>query len=255
MFDENLKFVTSAIIPPWWLACIRLLFALYTLIVSVIILVWDARKLEGGSNVDSFFSYFTNLSYIGICAYFFASGVQTFAYARNRNYYQSKSSGYPLQHWPWILRYLHGLLFSTIVTFPLLVTIVYWVLLSSAATFSTPFIAWSNVSKHILNSVLAIFEITLTNVGPLPWIDMLASIVILGCYLGVAYITHDTQGIYTYSFLDPKSEGKLLAAYIVGIAVGQCIIFLIVTGVIHLREWIIQRNKHEGPRRLYSEKA
>lgn len=53
MFDEHLKFVTSAIIPPWWLACTRLLFALYTLIVSVIILVWDAKKLEGGSNADS----------------------------------------------------------------------------------------------------------------------------------------------------------------------------------------------------------
>ena len=44
---------------------------------------------------------------------------------------------------------------------------------------------------------MAIFEITLTNVGPLPWIDMLASVVILGCYLGVAYITHAAQGIYS----------------------------------------------------------
>lgn len=44
---------------------------------------------------------------------------------------------------------------------------------------------------------MAIFEITLTNVGPLPWIDMLATIVLLGSYLGVAYITHATQGIYS----------------------------------------------------------
>jgi len=90
---------------------------------------------------------------------------------------------------------------------------------------------------------MVIFEITLTNVGPLPWIDMPATVVVLACYLGIAYITHATQGIYTYSFLDPQKQGKLLAAYIIGIAVGQCIIFLVVTGVIHLRQWIVQRKK------------
>jgi len=255
MFDEQLKFVTSNVFPPWWLACIRLLLALYTLVVSVVILVWEAEE-EGGT-VDSYFSYFTNLSYIGICAYFFASGVQTFAYARNRrlnNNHQgadnknnldsdSEYCYYPLQRWPWISRYLHGLLFSTIVTFPILVTIVYWVLLSSSSTFASPYLAWSNISKHLLNSVMAIFEITLTNVGPLPWINMLATVLLLASYLGVAYITYATQGIYTYSFLNPKVQGKLLAAYIIGIAVGQCIIFLIVRGVIHLREWIIRRKK------------
>jgi len=239
MFDEQLRFVTSYILPPWWLACIRLLLALYTLVVSVVSLVWEAKETD--STVDSYFSYFTNLSYIGLCAYFFASGVQTFAYAKNLN--QGKDWEYPLQRWPRILRYLHSLLFSTIVTFPLLVTIVYWVLLSSPSTFATPYSAWSNISKHILNSVMAIFEITLTNVGPLPWIDMPATVVLLGSYLGVAYITHATQGIYTYSFLNPKKTGKLLAAYIVGIAVGQSIIFLVVKGLIYLRERITQRKK------------
>lgn len=62
------------------------------------------------------------------------------------------------------------------------------------------FTAWSNISKHALNCVMAIFEITLTNVGPLPWIDMVATILILGAYLGVAYITYATQGIYSAYF-------------------------------------------------------
>ena len=44
---------------------------------------------------------------------------------------------------------------------------------------------------------MAIFEITLTNVGPLPWINMLATVILLGSYLGVAYITYATQGIYS----------------------------------------------------------
>jgi len=252
-FDEQHKFVTSAIFPPWWLACIRLLLALYTLVASLFTLIWEARGFDSGSTAGSYFSYFTNLSYIGICAYFFASAVQTFAYDYNLYMNEDKNSIYPLQRWHRILRYLHGLLFTTVVTFPFLVTIAYWLLLSSASTFATPFSTWSNISKHILNSVMAIFEITLTNVGPLLWIDMLTSVVVLESYLGIVYITHATQGIYTYAVLDPTTNKKLLPAYIIGVAVVQCIIFLIVTGVIHFREWVIQRNKLEGPRLLYSE--
>jgi hypothetical protein len=261
MFDEQFNFVTSAIFSPWWLACIRLLFAFYTLFVTIFSLVWSAKRLEGSSDtVDSYFSYFTNLSYVGICAYFFASAVQTFAYHKILNLNQGKKADYdhlsteyyPLQHWPWILRYLHGLLFTTVVTFPFIVTIAYWVILSSASTFSSPFSSWSNISKHVLNSVLPIFEITFTNAGPLRWLDMITTVVILESYLGVAYITHATQGIYTYDLLDPKKNGKLLPAYIIGIAVVHCIVFLIVTGVIHLRDWIIKRNKHQGPRLIYS---
>jgi len=57
-------------------------------------------------------------------------------------------------------------------------------------------------------------------------------------YLGVAYITHATQGFYTYSFLDPQKEHGLLAAYIVGIAVGECIVFAIIWGLCWSRERI-----------------
>ena len=51
MFDAQLKFVTSDIFSPWWLACIRLLFALYTLVASVFIVVWEAN--EGNGAIDS----------------------------------------------------------------------------------------------------------------------------------------------------------------------------------------------------------
>ncbi|KAJ3510636.1 hypothetical protein NLJ89_g4559 [Agrocybe chaxingu] len=206
---------------------VRLSIAFYILVTLVFQLVWESTKDD---NIDSFFSYFTNLTFIGLCAYFFASGVQTFFYAR------SPISDYPLQSWLRVFRYLHVLLLSTIVTFPLLVTIVYWALLASSSTFATPYIAWSNVSKHAFNTVFALFEVTLTSIGPMPWIDLPATLVMLGGYLGVAYITHATQGIYTYSFLDPKKQGAKLAAYIVGIAVGQIVIFVMILGIIHLRE-------------------
>jgi len=49
----------------------------------------------------------------------------------------------------------------------------------------------------------------------------------IACYLGVAYITHATQGIYVYGFLNP-SKGPILAAYIVGILIGNVLVFAIV---------------------------
>lgn len=105
----------------------------------------------------------------------------------------------------------------------ILVTIVYWALLASPESVSTsyvgkqsplfnsrittniltPFVlenpAYSNVAKHALNAVFALFEILLTNAGVLPWWDLPVAIVILGGYLGVAYITYETQGFYRKS--------------------------------------------------------
>ena len=52
-------------------------------------------------------------------------------------------------------------------------------------------------------------------------------------YLGVAYITHATQGIYVYRFLNP-SHGPILAAYIVGILVGSIIVFAIVSVISYI---------------------
>ena len=43
--------------------------------------------------------------------------------------------------------------------------------------------------------------------------------------------------------MDPHKEGGLLAAYIVGIGVGECVVFCAVRGVCCLRERIWRRGK------------
>jgi len=234
-FDSDFKLVSSYLFSPLSLAMLRLLIALFTIVTLIFSLVWGAVKTN---EAKSFFSYFTNLTFIGLCAYFFASGVQTVSYFLN---VKKGHHEYWLQTWPHFLQYLHTLLLTTIVSFPIIVTIVYWVLLASAESFATPFSSFSNVTKHALNSVFALFEIFFTNIGPLPWVQLPITILLLLGYLGVAYITHATQGFYTYSFLDPKKQGKRLAGYIVGIAVGQVIVFLIVRGIILLRERLTRR--------------
>ena len=133
-FDPQHRLVTSAVFPPIVLALIRSTLALYTLVSIVFSLAWKGVRFPGdpksgaascvpvrlyGKNpacTDALtghrtFSYFTDLSFIGICAYFFASAVQTVLYA------VGGGKGYPLQKWSRILQFLHLLLLSTIFSF------------------------------------------------------------------------------------------------------------------------------------------
>ncbi|KAM5535546.1 hypothetical protein V8D89_010713 [Ganoderma adspersum] len=225
-FDPNHDLVTSPVFHPAVLAGLRLTLATYALFVALYQLIEEAVK-EG--DAQTFFSYFTHLSYIGLIAYMYAAGVQTLCYVLNRR------QGYPLQRWPRPLQFLHKLLYSTVTTFPMVVTVIFWALLADSDTFATTLSAWFNISEHAMNTGYALFEITLTNAGPSPWWHLPICIVVLACYLGVAYITHATQGFYTYSFLDPKKEHAKLAGYIVGIGVAECIAFLLARALVWVR--------------------
>lgn len=59
--------------------------------------------------------------------------------------------------------------------------------------------AYSNIVVHGLNSALALFEILFTHAGPAPWLHAPILVILAACYLGVAYITHATQGFYSES--------------------------------------------------------
>ncbi|KAK0201460.1 hypothetical protein DFS33DRAFT_988027 [Desarmillaria ectypa] len=246
-FDPSLTYVSSSV-PilrrPIVLASIRLLLAFYAFVTLLVSLIWAGVVSH---DADSYFSYFTHLTYIGLCSYYFASGVQTLVYARNGTYL--------LRTWPFskTLQFLHVWLHSTIVTFPFVVTLTFWALLSSSSTFSSSFNTWNNISVHALNSVYGLFEILFTNTPPPPPVFLLANIVLLGGYLGVAYITNATQGFYTYDFLDPQQQGSFLAAYVVGIAVGYAVLFGIVSGIMVTRRRIankVKYNKVEGEKEM-----
>ncbi|KAF7426085.1 hypothetical protein PC9H_008451 [Pleurotus ostreatus] len=147
----------------------------------------------------------------------------------------------------------YEVLYCTITTFPILVTIIYWALLSSPSTFATSYSAYSSTSQHILNAVVSLAETFVLTSSPsatnsasvkprktnLPYIYLPITVVLLGLYLCVAYITNANQGVYVYPFLDP-SKGPILAAYIVGIGLAQCVVFVFVRCGIMLRDWAIR---------------
>ncbi|KAG1767143.1 hypothetical protein EDD22DRAFT_1008553 [Suillus occidentalis] len=243
-FDSACRLVTSPFFSPLSLGALRVLFAVYSLVTTITVLVFESVRFHDS---NGFFSYFTDLSYIGLVAYFWASGIQTIAFV----IWGQKA--YPLQKWSRILQFLHILLYTTITIFPFIVTVVYWTLLASSSTFRTQYSAWSNVSQHAMNSCFALFEILLTNAGPSPWSHISPGLVLFACYLGVAYITHATQGFYTYDFLDPSAQHGLLAAYIIGMGIGYCILFAIVKGICTLRCRLVSPSRLDPSEQVQSE--
>ena len=124
-FDPELSLVTSPVYSPFVLATVRLLLGFYYLVTFIFWFSWESvhspidvdRSVHIQPTTHSpltrpvlrYFSYFTHLSAIGLCAYFWAAGVQTAAYARWKKY--------PLRHWRQSLQWLHLWLSATIVTF------------------------------------------------------------------------------------------------------------------------------------------
>jgi len=143
-----------------------------------------------------------------------------------------------------VLRWLHSAYYATITVYPFIVTIVFWAILSDGA-YRTELSSFDNISMHALNSVFAGLEIILPRSDPHPWLLLVPLIVILALYLGLAYLTHATEGFYVYSFLDIQENGSgLVAGACIGILVGAVVVFIIIRYLILLRRWITETKLH-----------
>jgi len=236
LWDPSHRFETSWLLPPYVLSFFRALFALYSFVIIVFILAWDCAHsdLGGCTQAQNEFSYFTVLTYWGLGFYFLAAAVHTFTYAR--------AGSSLLDRLPRPLQALHALFYTTVIVYPFIVTAVYWGRLYQGPWFPIVFDAWSNVSRHALNSLMALFELLIPRTPVSLWIHMLWLVVILALYLALAYITRSTKGFYVYSFLDPATSGRAsVAAYVFGIAIGCILVYLLVKGIVALRLWVTEK--------------
>lgn len=213
--------------------------AVYAFTSIFFILGWNCthESLGGCTTSRRTFSFFTDITFWGLCFYFAVAAAHTLSYIL------TGGRAALLSRLPRPLQALHSLFYTTVVTLPFLVTIVYWVVLFSGPWFPLRFNAWSNITVHALNSVFALLELVLPRTAPPPWVHLIWLIVILACYLGVAYLTLADQGWYTYSFLDhDKTGGRgLVAAWIFALAAGIIIVFAVVWGLIRLRVWVTEK--------------
>ncbi|MCJ1252607.1 hypothetical protein MMC24_000413 [Lignoscripta atroalba] len=231
-FDPSSRFTTSWLLPPYVLAFVRLLLSLYAFVTIFFIFGWNGSHSNSLASRRSF-SYFTVLTYWGLAFYFLVSGLHTFSYARHGTSW--------LQRWPRPLQAAHGIYYSTVVTYPILVTIVFWVILYSGPWFPVEFDAWHNISQHALNSFYCLFEILIPRTSPPPPFHVVCLVLILALYLALAYLTHATQGFYPYNFLDPGNGSGKTAGYILGILAAVLVIFGLVWLMLWLRRWLTEK--------------
>lgn len=231
-FDPTHRFATSWFLSPAILFAIRALLSLYAFTTLFTIFGWNGSHGMSEASRHSF-SYFTHLTYWGLAFY------EAFAALHTGSYWLT---GTPfLARWPKALQIAHSTYYSTIVIYPFIVTIVYWGLLAPGS-FPSTFGVWSNTSQHGLNSFYALFEIIISRTTPLPWLDIIPTVIILAMYLALAYLTYATEGFYTYDFLNLQTHSSgIVAAYIIGILVAAIIIFLLVRYLIMLRVWVTEK--------------
>ncbi|KAK5052755.1 hypothetical protein LTR84_002621 [Exophiala bonariae] len=233
-FDPHHTFTTSWLLSPLLLALLRLLIFTYCLATILTDWIYDGVHLRAFL-IGQSFSYFTNLTFWGILFYMLVAGVHTLLYAvRGRSW---------LDGWPRVLQALHSFYYTTIVTLPILVTIVYWAILFDGPWFPVIFDGWSNISRHALNSFFCLLEIILPATDPPPFLHVVGLIIILLLYLGLAYLTHATQGFYVYDFLDPDTGSGKVTGYCFGILAAISIIFFVVWGLIWTRRKFTRQGK------------
>ncbi|KAJ5372792.1 hypothetical protein N7517_004798, partial [Penicillium concentricum] len=228
--DDKHHFETSWILPPVILASLRGLISLY--IFTSIFIFWGWYGTHDNlSSIGRSFSYFTWLSYWGIGFYMLFAAIHTACYART-----GRSALF--DRWPRAFRVLHSLLYVTVTTYPFLVKAVFWAVIFTPPWPTKTFNGWQNVSQHGLNSVYVLLEIILPATAPHPFIAIPFLLFILLLYHCIAYITHETEGWYRYSFLDAGSHGqksKLVVAYCFGILAAVLVFFVISCALVQLR--------------------
>ncbi|KAF9897186.1 hypothetical protein BX616_006042, partial [Lobosporangium transversale] len=126
--------------------------------------------------------------------------------------------------WGWT----HWLLYATVVTFHIIVPIVFWTMLNKSnedlENMSTLH-SWTNASVHAVDGASAIFELVFNRHFLKPMHSLfVAGIMIL--YMLLTFVVHATEGIWVYPFLD-WDQGPIAAAYYLGVAVALFIIYFV----------------------------
>jgi hypothetical protein len=137
-YQFSLPFTTSWLLSPLLFSLLRILLALYTFAARFCDWGWYATHSQS-EQIGHGFSYFTELSFWGLSFYLLVAGVHTLLYAlRGRSW---------LDRFPHPLQAAHSFFYTTVITLPFLVTIVYWGVLYTDGLFSNIFEIWSNVGR------------------------------------------------------------------------------------------------------------
>ena len=113
-FDPECRYVTSTLVSPLVLAIMRSVMAGYMIVVTIVSIVWAGAVSH---TISLYFSYFTDITYIGLAAYMLFACIHGFDYAKH-----GATRPYLLQRWPRFFQFCHQLLHATILGYPIIVS-------------------------------------------------------------------------------------------------------------------------------------
>ncbi|KAG0302737.1 hypothetical protein BGZ98_007271 [Dissophora globulifera] len=211
---EPSNIVTSHFVSPRTLAIIRGCEAFYVL--GVTISLWSTTP-----NTLHYLKLFTHLCYSGLLGYLVASMMWGILYCRQPESERAQwlKSG---AHW-W--GYTHWLLYSTVVTFSVVVPLVFWPIIAPRIPFKQSRLdIFQSVSEHALNGVFGgIIELVLNKHFLQPIHSMFVAFVIV-VYMCWVFLVHATEGDWAYPFLD-WDRGPIVIAFYLGIGAVLFIVY------------------------------
>ncbi|KAF1923737.1 uncharacterized protein M421DRAFT_104194 [Didymella exigua CBS 183.55] len=250
--DLSTIFVTSHFVSPLVLACIRTVLFVYSFTTIIVSYAWLSNNTatvglkdvnigsykvqQSEATIGQSFSFFTYFTFWSLGFYFLVSAVHTFMFAFMKRTW--------LHDWPKFLQIMHSLYYSCITCMPFLVNIVFGGTMNSGWPFGR-FEQWMNPSVHGLNSMFAVVEILLSATEAPPVLHLSVILLIMSVYLGLAYLTRYTQGLYVYEWLKPAHGIASIILHVLGYAAGRIAIFFLASGAIRLRN-ILARRLSEG---------
>ncbi|KAI2793273.1 hypothetical protein POX_b03326 [Penicillium oxalicum] len=274
--DNLHRFETSWLLSPTALAGVRALTTLYIFTTIIVVWAWYGAH-DHTSDIGQSFSYFTWLTYWGLGFYHLVATIHTVLYARTgRSVLLDRwPRFFRVMHIMFYATITTFPFLVTIVFWGILFKPPFYKEIFPASSYCcryynydydydySPFIPDREpistqsifffhplltfltnphqISQHGLNSLHALVEIILPATAPHPWMAIPVLIVLLLLYVSVAYITHATEGFYTYSFLDTGVNGSksgIVTGYCFGILAAIVIIFLVSWGLIRLRVYL-----------------
>jgi len=209
---------------------IRYIFAIYA---TIILTASIALTYENGF----WLVYFTHLTYFGLTVYFWSVSTHTFLYLR-RGDFSSLTNNRGRLYSIWIL-------YEMLVTYHIIVPVVYWFALASPQpnVVST----WVNVSVHGMDLTLMAFEFFLNQI-PVVRTHVIPMLIVAILYCAYTWVVHaipyGPDGIHrwVYPFLSWDSATSAVGWYL-GLFIAFIVIYFFCFGIHKLRDHAIYKVK------------
>ncbi|KAG9320042.1 hypothetical protein KVV02_000687 [Mortierella alpina] len=224
------RFISSNLVSATGLLHIRLLIALHLTAVFIATLYVSAR--------DNVFymvpTTFTNLSNIGLTAYYLAATYHSFRYVRNKNLDS-------LTRQQWFLTSALSLLYGSVVVYHIVVPAIYWGMLFDPNNTMDTLNKYVDFSHHGADLACIVFEMVFNRME-LPWVAILGPLCMIILYMFLAWVYFAARGEWLYGFLD-WSKGPIAAGWYIGLLLIFALLFVLQKYIHQGRDALLKRRR------------